>query len=172
MHLKLEPCDVRSLRPDDAESLTVHANNREVWINLRDGFPHPYTLADADNFIKHCLQPPETTFAIAVDGEAVGAMGFVLGSDVERVSAELGYWLGESFWGSGIVTAAVSAVTDYAIREHHLTRIYATPFAGNNASMRVLEKAGYLLEGIMRRSAIKDGKIIDEFLYAFVVASD
>ncbi len=79
MHLKLELCDVRSLRPEDAEPLAVHANNRAVWINLRDGFPHPYTLADADNFIERCLRPPETTFAIALEGKAVGAIGFVLG---------------------------------------------------------------------------------------------
>ncbi len=172
MHLNLEPCDVRSLRPEDAESLAVHANNREVWINLRDGFPHPYTVSDAQNFIERCLQPPETTFAIALEGKAVGAIGFVLGGDVERVSAELGYWLGESFWGRGIMTAAVSAVTEYAMREYDLERIYATPFAWNEASMHVLENAGYVLEGVMRRSAIKDGKIIDKFLYAAVVDVD
>ena len=168
MHLQLEFCDVRSLRPEDAESLAMHADNRDVWINLRDGFPHPYTLADAESFIERCLQPPETTFAIVVEGEAVGAIGFVLGSDVERLSAELGYWLSENFWGRGIMTVAVSAVTEYAMRKHDLTRVYATPFTGNEASMRVLEKAGYVLEGVMRRSAIKDGKIVDKFLYACV----
>lgn len=172
MHIKLEGCEVRSLRPEDALSLALHADNREVWINLRDAFPHPYTRPDAETFIERCLQPPETTFAIAVEGEAVGAIGFVVGKDVERVSAELGYWLGERFWGRGIMTAVVKAVTEYAMREHELARVYATPFSWNTASMRVLEKAGYVLEGVMARGALKDGKIVDEHLYAFVVEGD
>jgi len=168
MRLELEQCEVRSLRAEDAASLATHADNREVWINLRDGFPHPYAVGDADEFISRSLQPPETTFAIAVDGAAVGAIGFVLGSDVERISAELGYWLGEGFWGRGIMTAVVGAVTDYAIREHDLTRVCATPFAWNEASARVLEKCGYVREGVMRDSVIKDGQVIDKFLYAFL----
>ena len=172
MHLKLDSCDVRSLRREDAESLAAHANNRDVWINLRDGFPHPYGRADAESFIEHCLRTPETAFAISLEDEAVGAIGFVLGGDVERLSAELGYWLGESFWGRGIMTAAVGAVTEYAIREHGLVRVFATPFAGNEASVCVLEKSGYVLEGVMRRSAIKDGKIINKLLYAFVADDD
>lgn len=172
MHIRLELCEVRSFGREDAESLALHADNREVWLNLRDAFPHPYTIADAETFIERCRQPPETTFAIVVDGHAVGAVGFLLGSDVERISAELGYWLGESYWGRGIMTAVVKAVTDYAAREHGLTRVFATPFSWNRASMRVLEKAGYVLEGIMRRSALKDGEIVDKFLYAYVVGSD
>ena len=168
MRIRLEACEVRSLQAEDAATLAAHANNREVWINLRDAFPHPYTVADAESFIERCVQPPETTFGIAVDGEVVGAVGFVIGEDVERASAELGYWLGESYWGRGIMTAVVTAVTEYALREHGLVRVYATPFGWNQASMRVLEKAGYVLEGVMRSGALKDGKIVDKFLYAYV----
>jgi len=110
---------------------------------------------------------PETFFAIAVEGKAVGGIGYVLKPDVERVSAEIGYWLGEEFWGRGIMTEAVRAVTKYAIEHHRLTRVFAVPYEWNAASCRVLEKAGYAMEGRMRRSAIKDGRVIDQFLHAF-----
>jgi RimJ/RimL family protein N-acetyltransferase len=112
---------------------------------------------------------PETTFTIAVNGEAAGSVGFVLRHDVERVSAEIGYWLAEPFWGRGIATEALVAMTGHAIAAHRLTRIYALPFAWNTASCRVLEKAGYVLEGRLRRSAIKNGVITDQLQYAFVV---
>jgi RimJ/RimL family protein N-acetyltransferase len=110
----------------------------------------------------------ETTFAIVVDSRAVGGIGFVLREDVERVSAEVGYWLGEPFWGRGIATEALAAVTAHAIKTHGLSRLYAVPFAWNVASCRVLEKAGYVLEARLRRSALKDGQIIDQMQYAFV----
>ena len=169
MRLPLGRCEVRSWRADDLASLVAHADNRNIWINLRDRFPHPYTRRDGREFLRAMqAQRPETAFAIAVDGAAVGGIGFVMLSDVERVSAEIGYWLGEPFWGRGIATEALIAVTRYAIDTHKLTRIFAVPFASNQASCRVLEKAGYLLEGRLRRSAIKDGRIIDQLQYAFI----
>jgi len=169
MVLSLSHCDVRSWRADDLTSLVMHADNRKVWLNLRDRFPHPYTRRDGREFLRGVqAQRPETAFAITVDGEAVGGIGFVPLGDVERVSAEIGYWLGEPFWGRGIVTEALIAVTRYAIDAHGLTRIFAVPFAWNHQSCRVLEKAGYVLEGRLRRSAIKDGQVIDQMQYAFI----
>ncbi|HUR32735.1 MAG TPA: GNAT family protein [Vicinamibacterales bacterium] len=171
MRLSLDNCSVRSWEFDDVPAVARHANNRRIWLNLRDRFPHPYTTSDSLSFIRRVRAThPETNFAIDVHGEAVGGIGFMLHTDVERVSAEIGYWLGESFWGRGICTAALRAVTRYAIEQHGLTRVYAVPFAHNDASCRVLEKAGYTLEGHMRRSAIKDGQITDQKLYAFVAA--
>ena len=153
----------------DLESLVKYADNRNVWINLRDRFPHPYTRRDGQRFIRNmCASEPETAFAIATAGEAVGGIGFVLLQDVERVSAEIGYWLGEPFWGRGLATEAVVAVTRHAIAAHGLTRLFAVPFAYNKASCRVLEKAGYVLEARLRRSAIKDGRIVDQYQYAFI----
>jgi RimJ/RimL family protein N-acetyltransferase len=170
MELVLKHCTVRSYRPDDAESLALHANNRKIWLNLRDGFPHPYSMENASSFIQRALDgKPETNFAICVDGKAAGGIGFVLHSDVERISAEIGYWLGEPLWGRGIVSEALAAVTEYAINTHDLRRVFAVPFEPNRASARVLEKAGYQLEGRMRHSTIKDGKILDQLLYAYVV---
>ena len=101
LSLPLVHCEIRSWRTGDAESIARHANNRKIWINLRDAFPHPYTLQDAREFIRVTRShAPETTFAITVDDEAVGSIGFVLHRDVERVSAEIGYWLAEPFWAS------------------------------------------------------------------------
>lgn len=169
MLLQLSTCDVRSWQTSDIDSLVAHANNRKIWMNLRDAFPHPYTRHDARDFIRAVRhRDPETTFAIAVDGAAVGSIGFVMHGDVERVSAEIGYWLAEPFWGRGIMTGALKGVTEYAITTHGLTRIYALPFAWNAASCRVLEKAGYVLEARLRCSAIKDGQLTDQLQYAFI----
>jgi ribosomal-protein-alanine N-acetyltransferase len=169
MNIVLTRCAVRSWERADARSMARYANNRNVWLNLRDAFPHPFTVADAKTFIRAARRSdPETRFAIAVNGEAVGSIGFALHTDVERVSAEIGYWLGEPFWGQGITTEALAAVTDHAIRMFDLTRVYAVPFEWNAASCRVLEKCGYVLEGRMRRAAIKDEQVIDEWLYAYV----
>jgi RimJ/RimL family protein N-acetyltransferase len=169
MLLKLTTCEVRSWKAADAPSIATHADNRKIWINLRDRFPHPYTERDARTFLRRVQQSAgEAFFAIAVNGEAVGGIGFMLQTDVERVSAEIGYWLGEAYWGRGIATEALIAVTGYAIEHHQLTRLFALPFATNAASCRVLEKAGYVLEGRLRRSAIKDGVILDQLQYAYV----
>ncbi len=169
MLLELETCTVRSWEAGDLASLVAHANNRRIWENLRDRFPYPYTRRDGQAFLQRVRGAwPETTFAIDVDGLAVGGIGFVLQADVERVSAEIGYWLGETFWGRGICSEALAAVTRYAIDEHGLTRVFALPFAHNTGSCRVLEKAGFLVEGRLRRSAIKDGRIVDQVLYAYI----
>jgi RimJ/RimL family protein N-acetyltransferase len=170
MLLHLKTCDVRSWAMADVDSLARHANNRSIWINLRDAFPHPYTKQHAREFIRTIRQrTPETVFAIVADGEAIGSIGFVLHPDVERISAEIGYWIAEPCWGRGIATEALIAMTRYAIETHQLTRVYAVPFAWNAASCRVLEKAGYVVEARLRRSAIKDGVITDQIQYAFVV---
>jgi RimJ/RimL family protein N-acetyltransferase len=135
---------------------------------LRDRFPHPYTRAHAEQWTAYTQQQssPQTLFAIEVEDEAVGGIGLECKSDVERCSAEIGYWLGEDLWGKGIATAAVEALTSYGFEVLSLSRIFATPFGDNPASIRVLEKAGYVREGVLRRSAIKEGIILDQVLYA------
>jgi RimJ/RimL family protein N-acetyltransferase len=169
MRLVLRTCEVRSWQPSDAASLAKHANNPKVAVNLRDRFPSPYTVRDGREFIKMARRmTPESFFAIVVDAAAVGGIGFVPMHDVERVSSEIGYWLGEDYWGKGITTEALIAVTRYAMETHGFTRMFALPFAYNDASCRVLEKAGYLLEARLHKSAIKDGKIIDQFQYSFI----
>src|SRR3989442_12873 len=126
MELALNSCVVRSWRLGDADAIARHANNHKIWLNLRDAFPYPYTVNHAPEFIKSLRNvTPETTFTIAINGEAAGSVGFVLRHDVERVSAEIGYWLAEPFWGRGIATEALVAMTGHAIATHRLTRIYA-----------------------------------------------
>jgi RimJ/RimL family protein N-acetyltransferase len=160
---------VRSFRQDDAASIARHADDREVWINLRDRFPHPYSLDDARGWIAHVLgQSVERDFAIEVDGLAVGSIGYMPGEDVDRRSAEIGYWLGRAYWGRGIASAAVRAMTVQLLARPELTRLHATVFAWNPASARVLEKAGYLLEGRLRAAVTKDGRTTDGLLYAIV----
>jgi RimJ/RimL family protein N-acetyltransferase len=169
MELKLCKCTVRPWRKGDEESLVRHANNRAVWRNLRDAFPHPYTPADAARWIEIANTTEKVTnFAIEVDGAAAGAIGLVLRDDVFRRSVEIGYWLGQEYWGRGIATEAVRAVTDYALANFDVCRVYAGVFEWNPASMRVLEKAGFKLEGRLRKAVTKDGQTIDELIYAVV----
>ena len=167
MRLSLSQCIVRPWAENDAESLQRHANNRNVSMHLRDRFPYPYGIEAARTFLGWIArQPSPTVWAIEVGGEAAGGIGIELNSDVERVSAEIGYWLGESVWGRGIATEALTAVTAEALQRFEITRLYAVPFADHTASVRVLEKSGYVREGHLRQSAIKDGKIRDQLLYA------
>ena len=134
---------------------------------MRDRFPHPYTTDDARGFITFARgADPETAFAVTVDDQPVGSIGAVLGEDVERCSAEVGYWLGERYWGRGIATRALVGFTEYAFVTYEVERLFAVPLAANAASCSVLEKAGYRLEGRMRRSAVKDGVVQDQLLYA------
>jgi len=160
-------CVVRPWRKTDAEALVRHANNANVAKYLRDRFPHPYTDKDARYFLKHTTSTGDTTnLAIEVGGEAVGAVGFVPGRDVERFSAEIGYWLGEELWGRGIATEALTLVTGHTFTALNFLRLFALPFADNPASIRVLEKAGYVKEAVLRSSSVKYGVPKDQLLYA------
>lgn len=160
-------CIIRAWRGSDAESLVLHANNINVARNLRDRFPHPYTIQNARDFLKFATSlEDESNLAIEVDGAAVGAIGYLPGSDVERFSAEIGYWLGEAYWGRGVVTEALMMVTEHAFAQANLLRLFALPFADNIASARVLEKAGYIREGRLRASSVKYGEPKDQLLYA------
>jgi [ribosomal protein S5]-alanine N-acetyltransferase len=167
MKLALERCTVRDWRLDDAMSLAKHANNRRVWLGLRDLFPYPYTIDDANEFLRRAItQQPITNFCIDIGGSAVGGIGIRIGQDVHRHVAELGYWLSEDFWGHGIASEAVPAFADYCFANFELNRIYAEPFANNPPSARVLQKAGFALEGRLRKNVVKDGQVLDSLLYA------
>jgi RimJ/RimL family protein N-acetyltransferase len=169
MELKHENFTIRNWQAGDETSLAHHANNRKIWRNVRDRFPHPYTLEDASWWVGFAnSETPATNFAIEVEGAAVGGIGLLLRDDIYRLSAEIGYWLGEEFWGRGIVAGAVRALTDYAFASFDLCRIYAEVFEWNPASMRVLEKAGFQFEGRLRKSVVKDGQVIDACIYALV----
>ena len=160
MNLDCGRCVVRDWTRADQRSLARFANNRNVWRNLKDRFPHPYTEAHADQWLGVLEAMAEPThWAIEVDGLAVGAIG------VEIDSGHFGYWLGEPYWGRGIMSAAVSRVAPYALEHFRLARLEAPVFEWNPASMRVLEKCGFVRERVLRQSLVKDGQLIDQVLY-------
>ena len=169
MLLDLGDLRVRTWRRDDLDALLRYANNSKIADNLRDQFPHPYTRRDGIEYLNfvRSMDPP-MAFAIEYGNEAVGGIGFKLGIDISRLSIEMGYWLAEPLWGRGLTTRAVTAVSDWAIDNYKVVRVFATVFSHNVASMRVLEKSGFVREGVLRRSAIKKGVILDQVLYAKV----
>lgn len=161
-----------TLRPwmiSDAAEIVPYADDPLVAGNLRDVFPHPYALADAEAFVGSCVEREgrgQLCRAVVVDGRAVGSIGLFLGTDVYQRSAELGYWLGRPFWRRGIMSAAVVEMCGLGFQTWELERICAEPFAGNAGSRGVLEKAGFKLEGILRKSVFKNGILQDSCLYA------
>ena len=170
MELKLERCTVRDWRMDDAPSIVKHANNRNVSRNLRDRFAYPYTIENANEFLtRSTSKEPRNNFCIEIDGAAVGGIGVHIGEDVHRHAASIGYWLGEEFWGRGVMSEVVSAFVDHCFANLPLHRISAEALENNPASARVLEKAGFVFEGRLRKNVIKDGQILDSLLYAKTV---
>jgi RimJ/RimL family protein N-acetyltransferase len=161
-------CVVREWRLADADSLARHANNINVARQLRDQFPHPYTRREAKAFLAHVVREKgkSANLAVEVDGHAVGGIGVTNGVDIERFSAEIGYWLSEAYWRRGIMTEAILMVTRHVFEQGNVLRLFALPFAENVGSVRVLEKAGYEREGRLRASAVKDGHPRDQLLYS------
>jgi len=166
MIISAEHLILRPLRPDDSVRLAELANNPKVAVNLRDGFPHPYTLVDAEKFIStFSVQEPQQIFAIEYKGEYAGNIGLHKATDVYRLSAEIGYFLGEPFWNKGIMTKAVNLICDYGFENLDIIRIHAGIFEFNPASMRVLEKCGFKKEAVFEKAIIKNGKICSEHRY-------
>ena len=161
MELKCKHSLLRPWRLEDAGSLCVHANNSKVSENLRDVFPFPYTLLDAEYFIKNIASSTTNLIlAIEIDGEAVGSIGILPQTDVYQKSAELGYWLGEKYWRKGIASEAVATIVAYAFNIYDINRIYASVFERNTASMRVLEKCGFAREAILHKAVVKNEVIM------------
>ena len=160
---------IRRYREGDQETLVKYINNRNVWLNLSDRVPHPYTRKDADQWIAHTQkEDPPQNFAIANDREIIGGIGLIFRKGIHRHSAELGYWLGEPFWGRGIMTQVVRIFIDWAFRYYPLKRIFAAVYESNPASSRVLEKAGFILEGRFRKAVIKNDQFLDLYYYAIL----
>ena len=159
---------LRPWRVGDESALAHHANNRRIWRNLRDRFPHPYTRGHAVEWIRlvEAQGDPPTSFAIVLAGEPIGGIGIERFVDVSRNVAEIGYWLSQEHWGHGYATEAVERTTRYAFEAFDIERLEAGVFEWNPASCRVLEKAGYQFEARLRRSVLKDGQTIDRLLYA------
>jgi ribosomal-protein-alanine N-acetyltransferase len=159
------------LRPwsiTDATQLALIADNKKIADNLRDGFPNPYSLKDARNWL-HMILPdnnPARFFAITLDKLLIGSIGIVTKTDIYRKNFEIGYFLSEEFWGRGIATRAIKAAVSYAFRDFDVIRIYAEPFSDNTGSRRALEKSGFKLEATLKRNVIKNGIIKDSCIYS------
>jgi [ribosomal protein S5]-alanine N-acetyltransferase len=157
---------LRQFKDSDVKLLSELCNNKNIWDNLRDYIPFPYTENNANEYINYCQsEDPQVTFAIEYDGKFAGSIGLVPQKDVYKLSAEIGYWLGEPFWGKGITTNAVRLLIDYGFTKLGLVRIYTGVFGFNKASQRVLEKSGFKLECIFEKSIFKNDKICDEYRY-------
>jgi RimJ/RimL family protein N-acetyltransferase len=169
MEFPLPQGSLRSWRLEDAAGLAEVANNRNVWLTLRDIFPHPYHLADAETYLGRTVgSEPELSFCLELDGRPAGGIGFHFAGDVHHLTVELGYWLAEPFWGRGIMSHAVRAMVGYGFDALPIERIEAYVFANNPASARVLEKCGFSFEGRLRRNVIKDGQVLDSLVYSIL----
>jgi len=160
---------LRGLKLEDAGSMQKHADNPNIYSYLLDRFPHPYTMDDAIRWVTSMQdQDPLVNFALTIDDNLVGVIGLEIRNDVYRKAPLLGYWLSEIYWGRGIMTEAVKLVTEYAFNTLDVVRIQAGVLSNNPKSMRVLEKVGYVKEGILKNNIIKNGVILDEHIYAMV----
>ena len=164
LHFKLRPW-----HPDDAMALVKHANNPRVASNLRDGFPYPYTLSDAKKWLNMVGDNrDDIILAIEINGEAAGGIGLHGLKDVYRYNGEIGYWLSEKHWGRGIMSDAVAAMVEHAFTKTSWLRLFACIYENNPSSMKVLEKNGFKPEAIHRKAVMKEGKLMDEHLYALL----
>lgn len=158
---------LRSLCFGDKNQIARLANNIKIWNNLKDILPHPYTMEDAVKFIDTVRKQDRLlTFGIEYQNEISGVIGLIPGVDVYRKSSEIGYWIGEPYWGKGIATKALNLATEYGLEELKFERLHAGVFEGNGASMRVLEKCGFKLECISKNAIFKNNKLLDEYRYA------
>lgn len=167
MRLKGNGFTLRDWRKGDETSLQRNADNVKIFNCLRDKFPSPYTMEDASQWIERQLnEEVKLNYVIDIDGEVAGAVGLELREDIYRKTCEIGYWLGEQYWGRGVMPEAVKLVTAYAFEHFDLNRIQAGVFSKNPRSMRVLEKAGYHKEAILKSSVLKNEEVLDEHIYA------
>ena len=162
MNFRLRPWEIT-----DADSLVRFGNNPKIAANMTDQFPNPYTLEKAMAFIEFATSnTPPNILAIEVEGQAAGGIGIHPKSDIHRMNAELGYWLGEPYWGRGIISRAIPQMVEYAFKNWDINRIFARPFGTNTGSRRALEKAGFTLEARFEKTIFKNGIYLDELIYA------
>jgi [ribosomal protein S5]-alanine N-acetyltransferase len=158
----------------DADRLTSLLNNKNIWDNTRDYLPFPYTMKDADTFLqKHVDKLTSISFAILWHGQLAGGIGYLPKDDVYRCSAEIGYWVGETFWGKGIATEAVGLLIEKIKGlSPQVIRVYAEVFDHNKASMRTLEKNGFYLETIRKKAVIKNNKVLDDYVWVRLMENE
>jgi RimJ/RimL family protein N-acetyltransferase len=170
MTKKTQSLDLRPWQEGDEGALVKIANNRKIWRNLTERFPHPYTMKDAVSWIEHANSEPSDAINLALlaNGQIAGGAGFERRGDLSTRTAEMGYWLGEPYWGKGFATRALVHTTQKAFEDFDFVRLEAGVIEWNPASKRVLEKAGYTFEARHAKRLFKDGQHCDEFIYALL----
>lgn len=170
MEIKLQRSTLTEWRESYVNSLAKHANNPKIAQFLRDSFPSPYTKEDANAWIQfnQTKTKPIINLAIVVEGTCVGAIGLLPKTDIHRCNIEMGYWIGEAYWGQGIVTEAVNYMIKYTFEQFDVARIYAGAFEGNIGSQSVLRKAGFTLESTIPKGVVKNGVLLDEYIYSII----
>ncbi len=162
---------IRDWKISDIVDVAYFANNINIACNLRNVFPHPYTLKDAEEFVAFCIgdgNKNQLSKAIEIDGRVTGSISVTFGEDVFSKNGEIGYWLAEDYWNKGIMSKAIMQICDEVFRKYDIIRIFATPFASNIGSRKALEKAGFELEGIMKNGICKNNIISDYCMYALL----
>ena len=162
---------IRKWKLEDKTTLAENLNNVKILDNLRDGLPFPYTEKDAEDFIRAMLSADEDktfAFAVTADDKVIGSIGIFRCGNIHYRTAELGYYIGEPYWGNGYTTEAVRQICSYVFDNTDIIRIFAEPFESNAASCRVLEKAGFACEGVLRCNAFKNGKLENMKMYALI----
>lgn len=160
--------EIRKWRKADIDNLVQYANNKNISDKLADAFPFPYTKEFGLNFIERVTnEEPTKIFAITLDDEVVGSIGIFPATDIHRKNADIAYWIAEPFWGKGIAVKAIDLIIDYAFSTYSISRIYAKPYGSNPNSHRVLEKAGFKLEAILKNAVFKNDQYLDELIYCY-----
>ena len=162
---------IRKWELSDAKDLALALSNKEIQNNLRDGLPYPYTEQDGKDYISAMLSANKNetfAFAVTADNKVIGSIGVFRQENIHKRTAELGYYIAQEYWGKGIMTEAVKQICAYVFGSSDIIHIYAEPFAHNNESCRVLEKAGFQYEGTLRSNAVKNGKVIDMIMYSLL----
>jgi ribosomal-protein-alanine N-acetyltransferase len=173
MEIQLTTCRLALWREEFAEEIARQGNNPNIKRYLREAFPSPYRLEHAKEFIARGIKGEDGVYrCILVEGKPAGSISFRPRADIERFSAELGYWLGEEYWGRSIAPEAIRGMTEMAIMYHGLHRLFALIDEGNHGSMRACEKAGYTFEARLKEAVFKRGKFLDQMVYAYVAADN
>lgn len=169
MVIQFENYKIRNFKADDVNSLVKYANNYAVSRFLRDGFPFPYTQEDAERWINFVNDDSTNlAFAIADEKELIGGIGAMPNQDINRFTSEIGYWLAEPLWNKGIITKAVRIFCNYLFTNFNFNHLTASIFEGNDASIRVVQKVGFVLEGVMRKNVFKENRFLDQYIYGLL----
>jgi len=171
LKIKGKQINLRKLKKSDAFS--IQRNAKDFEIARYTTIPHPYTLKNAEDFIKltHLKINKKKAFEYGIElKETRGIIGMIglMNIDYNNKNAEVGYWLGKKYWGKGIMKEAIKLIINFGFKKLMLVRIYARVMHPNIASAKLLEKSGFEYEGTMRKSTFRNGNWMDNLNYSIL----